>query len=263
MGRPALCHARCDRDRRRRFAKDLRIRPAQIMPVEQSQVDKLPGCDLGRAQLQRVGGALAPPRAISPHIGPRGPNQPPRPHRRRSRSLPADPGSSPPICYSRQKLPRLSPVPSKPQKHLVTVRVERRRLHPGLMRQHLQPRNRRHWNPRRLRQSLHRAEPHAHAGKTPRPMDRDDACRAPGSIPASPSKSRHRRHQRRRIAAPGKLDLAQNLAAPPRSTAPAPPTPTARTCRFPARGPLRPLARRLSRQYPLCADRAGGHVLSA
>ena len=85
--------------------------------------------------------------------------------------------------------PDSQPSALQPQKNLAAMRIERRRRHSGLARQHFQPRNRDHRNPLALGQALHRAQPHAHAGKAARPVDGDDAAEPTQSVPADRSNS--------------------------------------------------------------------------
>ena len=134
-----LRHARCAV-----IAKNLRVRPPQIVPVQQRQISKIPVQHPRQAQLNRIPRR----RRLDPHQldipkRRRSPSQPPH-HRKPQlrwcpRSLAFGTGdmwrsSSAPASNS-----RATSIRPQPQKHLVPMRIQRRRLHPRLRRQYRQP----------------------------------------------------------------------------------------------------------------------------
>ena len=170
-----------------RLAEDLRIGAAQIVAVEQRQIHKLPSRHPRRAKAESVGGG-GRFRADQLRGRPRRPSSngsslvaegnP----RRRQRWLQAHrlQPAAPAACPSPRTSRRIN---------LVAMRIQSRRCHARLRGQHLQPRNRDHRNPRRLGQSLHGGQPHAHPGKAPRPVHGHDRAHSRSATPFCASNS--------------------------------------------------------------------------
>jgi len=75
-----------------------------------------------------------------------------------------------------QQFHRIASRVLNPQKQLAAMGVQRRRRNTGLPSQNQQPGKRNHGNAPPLGQPFHRAQPHPHAGKAPRPVgDHDPA----------------------------------------------------------------------------------------
>ena len=75
-------------------------------------------------------------------------------------------------------------------------------------------------------QTFHRAQAHAHAGKAPGPVDGDDCMSSPSCSLGRAQQIADRSHQRRRVGAPGKLDLPKNFEIASGESAPAQPSPS-------------------------------------
>ena len=156
-------------------AKNLRVRTPQIVPIQQRQIGKLPATISGTHNSNRIPCRWRLDTDQVRLAQPCRRSQSPLPHHRkpqlhrlgiRAEIHRSDRGLGAmwrEFLRPRQQLPRASIRTRQPQKHLVPMRIQRRRLHPRLRRQHRQPRHRNHRNLPRLRQPLHRAQPHAHA----------------------------------------------------------------------------------------------------